>query len=255
MERAEETDVIEPVEESEATPARRGFGVLSAIMVVNVGVVLALAWLTYNMSTGLESTHQTLRTQLETTNSLQKKVETMATQQVALENEVAELRQFVASRSEEDVIFLKIIVTKRDVDRKLAREIARHVHKYSQVYGQDPDLVLAIMKVESNYDPNVVSHMGATGLMQVMPQWKQVLGIRENLTDPETSIRYGLQILGFYRNMYKDLDMALTAYNRGPGPVDMALMRGKSPHNGYAPKVMQTYKELQSLRVGTKKVG
>jgi soluble lytic murein transglycosylase-like protein len=255
MEHAEETDVggIEPVTDT-AVP-RRGYGILTTIMVVNVGVVLALAWLTYNMSAHLERTHGTLRTQLETTSALEKKVAAISLQQGALEKEVGDLRQFVASRSEEDVIFLKIVVTKRDVDRDLARQIARHVHKYSQIYGQDPDLVLAIMKVESDYDPNAVSHMGATGLMQVMPQWKQVLGIRENLTDPETSVRYGLQILGFYRNMYKDLEMALTAYNRGPGPVDMALMRGKSPLNRYAPKVLETYKELQSLRVGTKEMG
>jgi soluble lytic murein transglycosylase-like protein len=86
--------------------------------------------------------------------------------------------------------------------------------------------------------------------MQIMPQWKQVLGIREDMTDVETSIRYGLQVLGFYRNMYGDIEMALTAYNRGPGPVDHALNKGVSPHNKYAPRVLATYKELRSLKVG-----
>jgi hypothetical protein len=43
--------------------------------------------------------------------------------------------------------------------------------------------------------------------------------------------------------------MALTAYNRGPGPVDAALIKGRSPMNGYAPKVMATYERLKRLNV------
>jgi soluble lytic murein transglycosylase-like protein len=89
--------------------------------------------------------------------------------------------------------------------------------------------------------------MGAIGLMQVMPQWEKVLGIQGSLKDPEISIKYGLQVLGFYMEMYKDLEMALTAYNRGPGPVDMALMRGRDPKNQYAPRVLKVYERLKKL--------
>jgi soluble lytic murein transglycosylase-like protein len=80
-----------------------------------------------------------------------------------------------------------------------------------------------------------------------MPQWKRVLGIDEDLEDIETSIKYGLQILGFYREMYKDLDVALTAYNRGPGAVDAALMRGADPKNNYAPTVLERYAYFRAL--------
>jgi soluble lytic murein transglycosylase-like protein len=96
--------------------------------------------------------------------------------------------------------------------------------------------------------------MGAVGLMQVMPQWAKILGITEPLTDPETSIRFGLQILGFYKAMYKDLETALTAYNRGPGAVDFALMKGQNPHNRYAPRVLKTYEELKTLQVGERAI-
>ena len=85
--------------------------------------------------------------------------------------------------------------------------------------------------------------------MQVMPQWEKVLGIQGSLKDPEVSIKYGMQVLGFYMEMYKDIEMALTAYNRGPGPVDMALMRGKNPKNGYAPQVLKVYERLKSLSI------
>src|SRR5207237_2637566 len=86
-----------------------------------------------------------------------------------------------------------------------------------------------------------LSPVGAVGLMQVMPQWEKVLGISGSLKDPEVAIKYGLEVFGFYMEMYKDIEMALTAYNRGPGPVDVALMRGKDPKNLYAPKVMKVY--------------
>jgi soluble lytic murein transglycosylase-like protein len=166
---------------------------------------------------------------------------------VAIKAEGSELRQYVESSSAEQVIFLKILVLKPDLDPALARTIAKHAHHYGALYKRDPDLVLAIIAEESRFNPNAVSPVGAVGLMQVMPQWEKVLGISGSLKDPEVSIKYGLEVLGFYLEMYKDLEMALTAYNRGPGPVDMALMRGKDPKNKYAPEVMKVYERLKKL--------
>jgi len=167
-----------------------------------------------------------------------------------LRQEIEKMRAFIATQASEDVLFLKINILKPDLDPSLARTIARHVHYYSSLHGQDPDLVLAIMATESNFDPNAVSSAGAEGLMQIMPQWKKVLGISDDLKNPETSIKYGLQILGFYKEMYKETEMALTAYNRGPGPVDMALMRGKDHKNGYSGKVLNMYDRLNAMNVG-----
>ena len=185
--------------------------------------------------------------EVATLDRLEKQTALVVAGHEALKKEMADLRGFVASRSTEDVLFLKIMIAKPHIDHHLAREIARYVHIYATRYEQDADLVLAMIHVESRFDPNIVSHMGATGLMQVMPQWKRVLGIEKELTDIETSIKYGLQILGFYEEMYKDLDMALTAYNRGPGPVDRALMKGHDPKNKYAPRVLKKYKYFQAL--------
>ena len=155
----------------------------------------------------------------------------LAEQSISIRAEGTELRNYVASSSAEQVIFLKIMVLKPDLDLTLARNIARHAHHYAALYKRDPDLVLAIIAEESRFNPNAVSPAGAVGLMQVMPQWEKVLGISGSLKDPEVSIKYGLEVLGFYMEMYKDIEMALTAYNRGPGPVDEALMHGKSPRN------------------------
>jgi hypothetical protein len=179
------------------------------------------------------------------------KIEALGEQTRQTNIELVSLRQTVASTTTEEVLFLKAIVLKRDIDLELARNVATLVHKQAAAYGRDPNLVLAIIAAESDFNPKVVSNMGATGLMQVMPHWKRVLGITSDLTDPETNIRAGLQILGFYLEMYQDLDIALTAYNRGPGPVDAALTRGVSANNGYAPKVLATYERLKQLNVAT----
>lgn len=181
---------------------------------------------------------------------LDQKAQMLTGETIGLKREIQQLRQYMASKSNEDIIFLKIMVTKPDVNPDLAKQIAQAVSYYCALYGQDPDLVLSIIAVESHFNPRAVSNKGALGLMQVMPQWKRVLGITEDLKDPETSIKYGLQILGFYLEMYKDRKMALTAYNRGPGPVDMALMKGQSPLNSYVPRVMKTYRHLKSMNVG-----
>jgi soluble lytic murein transglycosylase-like protein len=173
----------------------------------------------------------------------------LSEQSLAIKSEGTELRQYMTSSSAEQVIFLKILVLKPDIDLALGRSIAKHAHHYGALYKRDPDLVLAIIAEESRFNPNAVSAVGAVGLMQVMPQWEKVLGISGSLKDPEVSIKYGLEVLGFYMEMYKDIEMALTAYNRGPGPVDMALMRGKDPKNRYAPDVLKVYERLKKLSI------
>lgn len=161
--------------------------------------------------------------------------------------EISNLRALVNTDMTEELIGLKILVLSPRVPNHAARKIASAIHKYAPRFQRDPDLVLSIMRVESNFDPKATSKMGAMGLMQVMPQWVDVLDIQCDLYDPECNVRYGLQILGAYEQLYGDLDMALTAFNRGPGPVDYALMRGKDPDNGYAGKIRSVYDRLRAI--------
>ena len=215
----------------------------SVSLLVHLGLVAALIWAAQVVGTGINNIDKRLQAGADRTQQL-------TVQTAALKAEIDDLHQYLSSQANQDVLFLQIMVTKPELDRELARKIARLTSKYATIYRQDPDLVLAIIAIESNFNPKAVSSKGALGLMQVMPQWKTVLGITDDLTDPETSIRYGLQILGFYKQMYKEMDMALTAYNRGPGPVDMALMRGENPQNSYAPRVLKRYNLLKSMKVG-----
>lgn len=167
-----------------------------------------------------------------------------------VKKELVALRHVIGSQTAEDVIFLKILILNRNLDPALARSIAKAVHGYAQRFKRDPDFVLAMIAVESNFDPNAVSSAGATGLMQVMPHWQEQLGITEDLTDVETSVRYGLQIFAFYDQMYADTETALQAYNRGPGMVDFDLMHGRDPaRNGYAEKIIQTWDRLKTMNI------
>ncbi len=164
-----------------------------------------------------------------------------------MQAEISDLRTLINRDITEELICLKILVLRPRVPNHTAREIAAAIYKYAQRFQRDPDLILSIMRIESGFDPRAVSKMGAMGLMQVMPQWIDVLDIQCDLHDPECNIKYGLQILGAYEQLYGDLDMALTAYNRGPGPVDYALMRGQDPDNGYAGKIRAVYDRLRAI--------
>lgn len=164
-----------------------------------------------------------------------------------VEQGLGDVSRAVSSHAHEEALFLKMLILKPALDHTLGRRISVSVQQQCALFGQDPNLVLAIMYNESDFNPQARSAMGAVGLMQVMPHWKKVLGLEQDLTEPEVSIRAGVQILGFYQQMYRDLDLTLTAYNRGPGPVDFALVKGASPLNGYAAKVMATWEKLKSL--------
>lgn len=99
-----------------------------------------------------------------------------------------------------------------------AEAIARWVHLYSVRFDLSPELVLGIIAVESQFDHFALSSVGARGLMQVMPFWKEELGSsKDNLFEIETNLRYGCAIIRHYLNRYKKLDRALAAYNGSLG--------------------------------------
>lgn len=84
--------------------------------------------------------------------------------------------------------------------------------------GLDPQLVLAVIDTESNFDRYAESRVGAQGLMQVMPFWKEVYGnSNDDLYNPLVSLRYGCTILRHYMDKYKDPVRALAAYNGSLG--------------------------------------
>jgi soluble lytic murein transglycosylase-like protein len=106
-----------------------------------------------------------------------------------------------------------------DREREL---ILRMVYREANRHDMDPDLVLAVMQVESRFDRFAVSSAGAQGLMQVMPFWRNEIGRpQDNLTQIETNVRYGTAILAQYLTEARgDLIDALARYNGSRGRLN-----------------------------------
>jgi len=164
-----------------------------------------------------------------------------------IEKQLNTLSEKVSSDTEEELIYMRILVISGGTDQRLAREIARSVHKWSKAYVKDPNLILAIIKGESNFNSKAVSRVGALGLMQVFPSWGKTACSGMELKKVDDNVHCGIKILSFYEEQYKDLSIALTVYNRGPNPVDHALAAGKDPGNGYATKILEHYSFLEGL--------
>ena len=103
-----------------------------------------------------------------------------------------------------------------------AQRILRAVHceTSKQTMLRDrPQLVLAVIDVESAFDPFAVSSAGAVGMMQVMPFWPRELGLtKRDLLDVEMNIRMGTSILAYYLERERgDYRRALARYNGSPG--------------------------------------
>jgi len=122
------------------------------------------------------------------------------------------------------LLYLKTDLFDSKKDYPLAYEDL--IARYSDDYGLDPHLVAAIINVESGFDPEAVSRVGAQGLMQIMPEtgeWiagKLSVESPPNLFDPETNISMGAWYLGFLEERFgHDRDLVLAAYNAGHGRV------------------------------------
>lgn len=104
-------------------------------------------------------------------------------------------------------------------DPEYAIQLLKTIHWHATDAGLDPDLVLALIEVESGFNRFAVSRAGAQGLMQVMSFWKGELGrLEDNLTEIETNLRYGCAILAYYLHIENgDTHDALARYNGSLG--------------------------------------
>lgn len=144
------------------------------------------------------------------------------------------------------IITLIVVVVYINSTKNLGRvlhpvEYDEYVYKYSETYELDPDLVFAVIKAESNFDPNAESHVGALGLMQIMPdtfEWLQTYKNGEATMDytylyePEVNIEYGCIFLQFLLDKYTSEETAVAAYNAGFGAVDNWLVDENYSYDG-----------------------
>lgn len=142
-----------------------------------------------------------------------------------------ELREVLRSAASESASFTDRFhaeVWLTDMSRRLANqvedpeeriEILTLVHLEAARVELPPELILAVIEVESNFDRYAVSVAGALGLMQIMPFWLDEIGRpNDNLLHTDTNLRYGCTILRFYLDKENgDLRRALGRYNGSLG--------------------------------------
>ena len=104
-------------------------------------------------------------------------------------------------------------------DPRTRIEMLKLVHYEARRVDIEPELVLAVIEVESRFDEYAISVSGARGLMQIMPFWLDEIGISDNnLFKIRTNLRMGCTILRYYIDMEpKDLGRALARYNGSLG--------------------------------------
>ncbi len=131
-------------------------------------------------------------------------------------------------------------------------KIVELAKKYCRELGVDYALVLALLKVESNFKIHAVSRAGAQGLMQIMPMTQTDLKIYSPY-DPDENLRGGIEYLKKLLQKYKDKRLAIAAYNAGQGAVDK--YGGIPPFKEtkrYVKKVLEEYHKFKARLMGQK---
>lgn len=138
--------------------------------------------------------------------------------------------------------------------------ISEVILQESSRHELDPLLILALIQTESNFHNAAVSPMGARGLMQIMPETGRHLadalhrerGLRpadfrpEWLDDPSHNIRLGTFYLHGLRKRFQDLNLALIAYNLGPGEVQSRIENNVEFSDQFADLVLDTYQNYKN---------
>lgn len=135
-------------------------------------------------------------------------------------------------------------------------KLAAFISQESRRYGFDPELIIAVISTESSFYNWSVSSKGALGLMQLIPTTGKELaemnniawnGDKRTLFDPFLNIQLGIHYLYTLYLKFGDVQLALTAYNHGPGTVGRWLRSGEKIPTKYAEKVLASYEELMKL--------
>lgn len=107
----------------------------------------------------------------------------------------------------------------RDSGPDRYRQYDAYIREAAALYRLPESFIRAVIKVESNYNPSVVSHAGASGLMQLMPRTAARMGVTD-VFDPRQNILGGTRYLRILANTFSgDLVLTIAAYNAGEGAV------------------------------------
>jgi soluble lytic murein transglycosylase-like protein len=141
---------------------------------------------------------------------------------------------------------------------RISVPLAKNIYAAAVEESVEPKVAFGLVRAESSFRTTAVSPVGAVGLTQLMPataRWLVPGTTRRDLMDEDTNLRIGFKYLRYLMEKYEgDEQLALTAYNRGPGTVNRLLARGADPDNGYADKVL-TGRSEKHVRLMNAKFG
>jgi soluble lytic murein transglycosylase-like protein len=129
-------------------------------------------------------------------------------------------------------------------------QVAATIVREANIHGIDPNLVMAVIHIESRGNAFALSPVGAMGLMQIMPPTGEELAERldipwrgpQTLFDPLLNIRMGVAYLKQLESRYGSMSTALAAYNWGPGRIDSRLRHGVALPVVYSGSVLASYR-------------
>ena len=170
---------------------------------------------------------------------------------------VAEPVAAAVAQPDPDLALIDSVLAKRapELGLVLRSQVSRAISEEARRAGYDPLLILAIIDVESDFDPEAVSSRGARGLMQIQPvtlHWfaeKQGLRLtkEEMAADPALCVRLGIRYLRNLQDRFGgDLPTALMAYNAGPDRIRQALReRAVEPFRFYPRRVKRDFERFR----------
>ena len=162
-------------------------------------------------------------------------------------------------------IIMVICISKKNINSIYPEKYSIYIEKYCSEYNVDKNLVYAIIKQESNFEPEVNSSKGAKGLMQLMDNTANYIAeqldyAEFNVFEPETNINLGIKYLSYLIEKYDNQNLAIVAYNAGEGNVDKWINSGIISDDGtdlenvpfretnmYLRKVLKNYKIYDKL--------
>jgi soluble lytic murein transglycosylase-like protein len=147
-----------------------------------------------------------------------------------------------------------LLANQTDLPAPSAREAAHTIWEESKKHALDPMLVLALIKVESQFRHRAVSNQGARGLMQLMPAVASALAVeaapekwqgKNSLDNPVINIKIGVFYIARLQERFGDWEIALTAYNWGPTRVQSIIERKLALPLSYARKVLSMFHDYR----------
>jgi soluble lytic murein transglycosylase len=166
---------------------------------------------------------------------------------------------FCGDENKKEMIVNEIVQFLKDKNVKLSdsklERMAGTVYEESGLYDLDYRLVLAIIKVESNFRFNVTSRSGATGLMQIKPSLAKFIskstGIEfksaKDLHEPDNNIKLGTYHISKLMEDFENVHAALHAYNVGAKKAQKRLNKENEPNTPFTKRVLKEYQKNTSL--------